>query len=232
MKKTLFYIFVFIALPSIAFSQNVNLGFSLGTGTNSMNNLKDYQDYYSRSFGGLDLEKASSFPGYVNYSATIETELRRSIFGFNLGYQSTGGRVIYSDYSGLLRSDQTLSSFSFGGYYFIKNKNAISPFLHLELGFINTKMNFSEEIRVNTFSEDFSFDLNSLGSYIHLKTGYLFQVSEIELRPEIGYLFNFFNEQFRFSENENALLKLPNNSKPKPNWSGFRMALRIVFDLK
>src|SRR5690349_7378901 len=88
-------------------------------GSYSMTRMKQFQqDLINRTHqSGLPLFAVNSFPAYIGYSLSGGVTRNKITVGFSLGYNSTGGRLDYEDYSGYLIADQLMRSFSFASFF-------------------------------------------------------------------------------------------------------------------
>lgn len=107
MKKFTYYLFSCIFFPVSLFSQDIVV--SSGLSQASMKDLKNLQQYLIAEFP-VEFKNTQSFPVYFQYNLTVtfkETEKFR--WGLRTYTTSTGARSVYSDYSGEVRVDQTVS---------------------------------------------------------------------------------------------------------------------------
>lgn len=114
-------------LPIGTFAQFSVQG-GLSYGTFSMNSMKALQNDISIASDSL-LKAVTTFPSYYGFSASLLwTQNEKASIGIAIDFNSTGGRLSYSDYSGYLLVDQVLTAFSIGavGEYKL-NKSARWP---------------------------------------------------------------------------------------------------------
>jgi hypothetical protein len=202
--------------------------------TYSMNDLKDFQRDYIKSFG-VGLKPVTTFPPYFGFGIEIGKVIKPTLsIGFLLGYNSTGGRVDYQDYSGRVRMDQLLHCFSVGSI--VKEKvngsNKWPLYISLAASWVHTRMGIDSEVIVGDVKEVDGLDLysNNLGLYPafilrrDINSLFFFQASA-------GYEVQLSGKVFLKDNNDGAYLTTSSGDPFQIRWDGLRISLGLGFNL-
>ena len=115
MKKTFTFISLFLVLNM--FSQEGKIFFETNFNTFSQSSLKDFQQEFKVDLHPIPIKTVDDFPANIGFTAGYEiTESNIALF---LSYNSTGGKLSYSDYSGSVKIEESLNAITFGGIYYI-----------------------------------------------------------------------------------------------------------------
>jgi len=233
MKRTPTYLFFFILwgflLPNNGSAQEVEFGFNVDYGNFKMESFRNYQDYVQgASLSGITPKINDDFPAFFNYGISVGWLFSNGkAIGIKLGYQSTGGKTSYSDYSGDFLSEQLMSStkMSFYGRTSLKSNPNLS--FSVELGAMRSYLDLTESFRILDFQESTNFNLESDGLFSSMDIGYSISINEFFITPSLGYEFNFTNQVFHLKDNVDAKLELPTSDEAKPDWSGWRIGIEM-----
>ena len=120
-------------------AQKVDLFASVGYGSYSHHEMKDYQSYLVNS-SGLSATVTNAFPPYYTFLFGLNVQLPKWTLGLEAGHGSTGGRVYYEDYSGKLIQDQFIT-YNYVGLtpsFFMINSNGLCLTGGIKLLLVNT----------------------------------------------------------------------------------------------
>ena len=232
MKKTIQLLLLLFIVHPVS-SQSFNVGFELGRGTYSMEELKNFNQMV---FIGLDFpaKRVSKFPSYYYYNPIVKFEFNNLSIGSFFTFQSTGSIISSKDYSGEYRFEMLAKVKSFGIHYLQKLNpgDSLEFGIYSNIGYNITGLSIKEKFELfeeNIADNDYSFEANSYFiepgirlSYhltpfkIQLTTGYNFEFSKKSLKPSglySDYLPYYITEEM----------------KMKTDWSGFRFGLSLFY---
>jgi hypothetical protein len=232
MKRVILLLLLLIFYSRGVYSQQVSIGFQLGTGTYSMSQLKTINDLVKHDLP-FDTKTVANFPPFLNYSAAFL--IRTGIVNTGLVYtfQSTGSRVSGKDYSGEYRFDMVIYSSAPGIYCAIdllqQDKLLIS--FYSVFGTLFSNLKTSEFLRIQETRimdetlkfKDFNFFAEP-GFYISRPVKFL------NIGFNAGYSIQFGNQSFYYRGNKNIKLVNPVTGNPvKPGWNGLRAGLSAFY---
>jgi len=202
-----------------AYSQSIRLTYETGYGMYSLNNLKEFQELYSKQINNLPVKMIVRFPGYINHSASIGFYMdKNNIWGFNASYLTTGGRNYLSDYSGEYKLDMILNAYQFGiESEHIRNlNNKFNLNTNFKLGLIKSNLNTTEYLIIYD-----AVDLTNTGKYSQL---------DFFLEPNLNISYNIIRGSvLSFGLGYN--LNTSSFYNGLINWSGFRTRIGISYTL-
>ena len=224
MKKILFIIAIFFAIPSIA--QDGKIFFETNHNTFSHSNLSDFQqEFVSDLPEELPIATTDDFPANIGFTLGYEFVDRNT--SFFISYNATGGKLSYTDFSGVIRLEQQLRGVTFGGVYLLN----LDEEAHFKLGFRGlitfSSLNIDSyfELQNNIDQDELSFSSTDLGLGISLI--YEYPVSFFVVRAQIGFD-AVFGGKLYFDNIDNAHLINNSGEDVKTGWSGFRSGLGIA----
>lgn len=229
MKKTivLFFLF-FFSFMSVKSQNNISAVVELNYNTFSHSNLSDFQQELSSDISEVNLRVDDDFGANVGYTIGIKAEELNTLFFAS--YNSTGGKLSYSDYSGIIRLKQLLKAYTIGGEYQLKlSKDGKKDTFYLGgRGLINfSKLNLDSFSKIyDTVSED-SIDFNSIDLGIGIRLIYDIPISVVKLRLNAGYDLILAGD-LKFSEDNDYFLEDDDGDAVKTGWSGFRTGIGII----
>jgi hypothetical protein len=208
--------------------ENISISLDVNYNSFSQNSLKNFQNELSNDISEIRLRVTDDFPSNIGY--TFGLKVKNINTNFFLFYNSTGGRLSYADFSGLIRVSQNLSAIGLGGEYQLALDSKDSFFLNLR-GFINfSSLNLESysEIQNNISSEIIDFSSRDLG--LGLAFMYEYPIAFFKIKFNVGYDFTFVGDIF-LKDNDEAFLRDDNNENIKTNWSGLRTGLGVSIPL-
>jgi hypothetical protein len=224
MKKFNISLLLFL-LPLVSFTQ-IRLETSIGFGTYSLKGLRNMN---SETLKNLPVEAriTDDFPAQPYYSAALFYHVSELFyFGIAGNYYTTGSRISYKDFSGELKSDNILSSYSPGiaaGFKLMDKKLKLFEETRISYNFTNLKI--KEKIISSTHENDFKS--SSLQIEPRLKLSYM--LYNFELGGNAGYLFDLGGKN-RLADNKDAFLQNSNSKEAiKTGWSGLRLGMSIGY---
>ncbi|GIL23096.1 MAG: hypothetical protein BroJett042_16090 [Bacteroidota bacterium] len=176
------------------------------------------------------------FPSYWGLSLNSSYSFSKHSYHLNLGYNVTGGRLHYSDYSGLIKIDKQVKSNHLSAAYSYSIVSAehfqIKTGIALGVSFSSLRAYDNVEIYVSDEVVNESNKYHSKQLFVNPDIAfYLLPLKNIFLQMRIGYL-----QQIHSSGQKNEVPH-PNDNIPsslKLDWSGFRIGAGIgyKFNLK
>ncbi len=214
--------------PLLGFSQQNFLVAETGYASYQMSDMKSFQSELISSTH-LPLRALESFPGYFNYAFTFGRQVGRNVFGLSLGYNATGGRADYEDYSGMARIDQQLKSYSLRVMVRdqINKSNKWPLFASVSVSWIRTNLDIDTEFALGTATQSASngFYSNNFGvipSFVLIRNlpGKLF------IQASAGYELQLAGKLYSSSDHT-SFLTHPGGNEVKADWTGFRFSLGL-----
>lgn len=229
-KNTLFILLLFLC--SMAYAQDIQLGFQTGVGTYNMEALKGLNEVVYKSLP-FQSRIISNYPSYLYYKPSFIVSFNKFSIGFQASYYSTGSRISSKDYSGEYLFDTRMNCIAPGVYgdcslFRLFEKCKVS--LYSEGGVTFSKLALKEDLTVldeNLTNTSYAF--KSRNYYIEpgLKLEYQFsQLINIGLNG--GYFAQFGKNDFASDKKE---VLTNRNNTVCPDWSGLRVGLSLSVSL-
>lgn len=190
--------------------------------------LKEWQSMIIEQ-SDIDLDLVNDFPSYILYQGNFIYDIGKLDFGLGFEYHSSGGRMGYWDETGNIVEDQLLSKYGFRAmnrYSLTKDNKSVE--LQLSSTFILTTSNLIIKSELNLggqnlinekakfFSNTYSYEPGLVLKWHISKT--------IGLESSIAYEWTPFKGKFKFNNNKEAILGMPNNSRfVGSNWNGIKV---------
>lgn len=229
MKKTQVFIFLmFFTYIKISAQNNISAIVEINYNTFSHNDLRDFQQQLRGDINEVDLLVNDDFGANIGYSIGIKVE--RINTQFFASYNSTGGKISYSDFSGIIRLTQLLKAYTLGAEYQFKlSQNSSKQELYLGgRGFINlSQLDLESYSRISNSVSSESLGFNSLDLGFGVRLIYDIPISIIKLRLNAGYDF-VLGGKLNFKDNSDFYLEDDQGDAIKTGWGGFRSAIGIV----
>ncbi|MDO7171243.1 hypothetical protein [Mariniflexile sp. AS56] len=217
-------LFLFICFSFICHSQNGHIIVELNYNTYSHASLKSFQQEFIEDIPEIPIEVNDNFPANIGF--TLGYKINEINTSFFLSYNSTGGKISYSDYSGVIRITQPLNAYTFGGEYQIElfKDSGFSLGLRGFSMLSNMKLENYTQISDNVTYENIKFETINYGA--GGKLIYEYPISFCIIRVSFGYDITF-GGTLKFKENNDFHLENNNGDTVKTNWSGLRTGLGI-----
>ena len=203
-----------------------------GLGTYQMNQIEAFQQEIAKDVI-VPARVVDEFPATMTYELGFEYGYdERTTYGGFFGYSSTGGRIHYRDYSGQLKIDQILSSYSLGmqtafNLSEFTTEEKMSPWFFCKLSAAYTLLDLTQHLEIGQESNSESFGFGSLN--IGLQPGFSFRipVASFSINPEISYEIQLPGKLFS-EEYDDAYLLDQQGEEVTANWSGLRLGISVA----
>jgi hypothetical protein len=168
-------IFFWLVITSVIFrnachAQELRLSGGFNYGTFSMRDMKAMQGDLKSQLTAVPVLVVDKFPGYFGYEGSAVYVNETSIGqGLEFGFNSTGGRISYADYSGRILVDQQLRSVKFGFTGFV---------------ILNTGDDYQENVSIDDYDDNVSNNAPWEFTF-NASAGLLFTNLEISQRTEV-----------------------------------------------
>lgn len=220
--------FFFLCLLSFSsFSQKGKIFLETNYNTFSHSSLSSFQKELSNDLDPrIPITTTDDFPSNIGFTLGYEiTNIKTSFF---ISYNSTGGKISYSDYSGVIRLEQPLGSFTLGGIYHLNlNDNFKVGFKGFTM-FSNLKLDSYSKIG-NTENKDL-VKLSSIDIGLGTSLIYEYPISFFIIRANIGFDL-VLGGKLNFDNIQDAHLINKSNKEVKTGWSGFRSGIGIAIPI-
>ncbi len=232
--KKLFLIIPVIFLTHFSYAQNFRIGLNTGYGTYQMNDLQQLQANEAYNLSQFHVEQVQRFPGYINYSASIDYFFNsKNLAGIHTAYYTTGGRNHVKDYSGEYYLNMPVNSWNLGLQYkyIFLNDHKLSYYLRLKGGISFSTLDIEESLtihQVDSVTNNYAFAATSfyaepsLGVYYTL--GHNFSVNF-----SAGYQIDIPGALHEKGNKGNIMGS--SSSHIHCNWSGIRIEAGIAYDI-
>lgn len=229
MKKIsgLFLLALFVSLNVSAQSDYAVVA-EINYNTFSHQDLKGLQQQLRDDISEVNLRVNDDFGANLGFSLGFKAEDIDT--QFFLSYNSTGGKISYSDYSGVIRVTQLLQALTVGGEYQFRlseenSRNEIFLGARAFVNFTTLELESYSEIYDSRSTE--AIDFTSADYGIGARLIYDIPVWLVKLRLNAGYDLVFGGELL-LSEDKEYALEDNNGDRVKTGWSGFRTGIGIV----
>ncbi|WP_157831432.1 hypothetical protein [Confluentibacter flavum] len=216
---------IFIIYSSICYSQSGNIFLEFNYNTFSHTSLKSFQQEFIKDIPEIPIQVNDNFPSNIGFTLGYKVgKINTSLF---FSYNSTGGKISYSDYSGVIRITQPLDAYTFGGEYqinFSKNKEGFSLGLRAFSMLSNLTVENYTQILNNITDE--KVKLQSINFGLGGRLIYEYPVSFFIIKASLGFDITF-GGTLKFKENNDFYLENNNGEEVKSNWSGLRTGLGV-----
>lgn len=234
MKITLLLFCLFLSECCVSQEAGYYGIFSSTFSTYSMNDLKEFQQDYIES-SGVELKTVTSFPPYFGFGIEIGKVTTPTFsIGFLMGYNSTGGRVDYQDYSGKVRMDQLLHCFSLGTIVRsrINQSNTWPLSISLAGTWVHTRMGINSEVIIGDMNQVDGIDVYSNNFGLHPALVLRRDINSlIFVQASAGYEVQFSGKVF-VKDNQDAYLTTSSGDPLQIRWDGLRLNLGLGINFK
>lgn len=228
---------VFLSCPCAALAQ-ITISACTGYGSWSMNNMQDWQEEYRNSFP-VEAKTLAAFPPYVFFEGAISQQKDRWIRGVVVSNGSTGGRVYYSDYSGNVSLDQSLSFYALGGIIGRVLNRKTEKWLmiaSMRPGVAISKMSYEYEQAVKgAEKEEFSNGFSSYNFTLQPGISLTHKFGRVGIEAQAGYLLTIVGGKLTYEDDTNIptyqgnidYLITEDKAPVTCDWSGYRISLGV-----
>ncbi len=227
--KYKYLIIGFWLVYNIGYSQEGSIFVELNYNSFMHNSLKSFQEEFRGDMPEIPIKINDNFP--ANFGITAGYKINSLDAALLFSYNSTGGKISYSDYSGIVRLTQPLKAYSLGGEYFIElDKSSSNLSLGLK-GFMTYSM-----LEIDSYTQiadevnKDNIKLQSIDFGVGGRLIYEYPLSFFMLRASIG-VDVVIGGKLKFKENNEYHLENNNGDPVKTNWTGLRTGIGISVPL-
>jgi hypothetical protein len=230
MKPSILILLLFFWQSTIA---QTYITTDIGIATYSMSDLKLLQKNIFEDTPVI-LNTVEKFPPFIQYQIGVKHyQASNIILGGEVLFTSTGGRIVYSDFSGSLRGDQLVNVFSAGpkvGYKISQsNKFALEIESLTSFDFTNLELKNSLIVGSQTDQSSEKFRAYGVSLYPRFNLNYSFKI--LVLYAFLGGQITVIQNPFIWKEDNESQITLDGKNGLKPQWSGLRSGIGIAFKL-
>jgi hypothetical protein len=226
--KKLTTLFTFI-LAINTFSQQGKIFIETNYNSFSHSSLSDFQQEFKADLSPIPLKTVDDFPANIGF--TVGYEIVDSNVAIFLGYNATGGKLSYSDYSGVVRLEESLNAITFGGIYYVNLNPENKDFRIGFRGFsMLSNLNLGSYSKISGNIQEDNIDFQSIDFGVGAQLNYEYPLSFFIIRANIGFDL-VFGGQLKFKDNNEAHLINNSNQEVKTGWSGLRTGLGIAIPI-
>ena len=209
-------------------AQNSSIYAELNYNTFMHSSLKKFQKEFISDLPEIRLQENDKFPSNVGF--TVGYKINKINTSFFFSYNYTGGKLSYSDYSGVIRIEEPLKGYTVGGnyqFYLEKLSNNNHEFYFGLKGFLTYST-----LGINSYSQildninDDSISFNALDIGVGANLIYEYPISFFKIRAVIG-IDAVIGDKLLFQENNKAHLENDGGDPVKTGWSGVRTGVGI-----
>ncbi len=218
-----------LVLSGSCIAQTGSIFIETNYNTFTHSSLKSFQEEFINDIPEVPIQVNDNFPAHFGFTVGYTINAISSSLFFN--YNTTGGKISYSDFSGTIRTTQLLKGYTVGGSYLLKIIKD-SEKLHLGLKAFST---FSS-LEVSNYGQlldtvnEATIDFRSIDIGIGANLIYEHPISFFKLRAVIGYDLVLGGKLF-FKENKDFHLENNTGDTVKTGWSGLRTGIGISVPL-
>ena len=227
MKNILFFLFTLISVYS--FSQTGKIFIETNYNSFSHTSLSDFQQEFKDDLVPIPVKTTDDFGSNIGFTLGYEiADVNTAIF---LSYNSTGGKLSYSDYSGVVRIEESLNAITFGGIYYLRLKPENNDF---KVGFkafsMISNLKIDSYSQINNFIDEDTLDFQSFDFGAGIQLNYEYPLSFFILKANIGFDL-VFGGKLKFKENNEAHLINNSGNDVTTGWSGLRTGIGIAIPI-
>lgn len=230
--KNIFTIFLIFIVAQYVTAQNFKIGLNTGYGTYQMNDLQQLQSSAAYQYSSFQVEQVQQFPGYINYSASIDYFLNsKNLVGLHAAYFTTGGRNHVADYSGEYYLNMPVNAYNIGLQYqnIFTSENKLSYYARMKGGISFSNVTIDESItihQVDSASSSYAFAATSF--FAEPSLGALYSLGEnFGINFSLGYQIDI-PGALHAKGNKKEIIG-SSDSHMHCNWSGLRIEVGIAY---
>jgi hypothetical protein len=225
--KNVLIVILFIISFNI-FSQQGKIFIEINYNTFYHTSLSDFQNEFKNDLAPIPLKTTDDFPANIGFTVGYEiVDVHTAIF---LSYNSTGGKLSYSDYSGAVRLEESLNAITFGGIYYLD----LSEKKGFRIGFkafsMLSNLSIDSYSEIGGFIDEDTVDFQSFNFGAGVQLNYEYPLSFLILKANICFYLTF-DGKLKFKDNEEAHLINNAGENVTTGWSGLRTGIGIVFPM-
>jgi len=232
-KSYIICAFAILLVLNVKGQDNMNVSIDAGYGTYQFDELKQLQTDLSKIYPEFAIKPVEQFPGFINYSVSIEYRVYKDLWlGLNGGYYTTGGRNHVADYSGEYRLDIPAGGKRLGGQlsYMFPTDKKIKPYVRLKGGVLLSTVKTEEYFVVHDAdSTSTNYKFKGTSFWGEPSVGLAFEpVNKLLVYLNAGYQFDWKGKLYK---EEDKPLLFQSGDHVRVNWSGLRLSLGVSFSI-
>lgn len=225
MKNHIYTLFLFISINVV--SQKGKIFIETNYNTFSHSSLSEFQEELASDVNSqIPIATTDDFPSHIGF--TLGYEITNIKTSFYISYNSTGGKISYSDFSGVIRLEQPLSSFTLGAMYHLNLNEKFKVGFKGFTMFSNLKLDSYSRIG-DTVNKDL-VKLSSVDLGIGTSLIYEYPISFFIIRANIGFDLTL-GGKLNFDSIQDAHLINKSGKEVKTGWTGFRSGVGIAIPI-
>ena len=203
-----------------------------------MGDLRNLQREINDSYAeatGVQTTITDGYPSYYGFRggfllSTTESEEDQILYGGFIDYTSTGGRIDYQDYSGMLRVDQIVSAWSFGPTAIYRKSYSELFCINYEtsIQLVQSQLHNVFNLRIGSSSKNQIADFHSLSFGIEPSIQPSLKFLGCMAGISLSYLF-FLPTSLEYDNYSDAYLVNKNGDRVTIDWGGFKFGLSAEF---
>ncbi|SDR69539.1 hypothetical protein SAMN05216503_0459 [Polaribacter sp. KT25b] len=210
------------------YSQQGKLFFETNYNTFSHSNLSDFQEEFKGDLSSIPLKTVDNFPANIGF--TLGYEIIPSNISLFLAYNATGGKLSYSDYSGIVKIEEALNAISFGAIYYIDLSDKKDFRIGLKAFSMYSSLSLDSYSEIQNYIEEDLVKLNSIDLGVGAQLNYEYPLSFLILKANFGFDL-VLGGKLIFKENTETHLIDNSNNSVKTGWSGLRTGIGIIIPI-
>ncbi len=226
-----YFLGLFIALSSFyGFGQAGSIYLEANYNTFSHSSLKNFQEEFVNDIPEIPVQVNDNFPGNLGFTLGYKVNSINGSFFF--GYTTTGGKISYSDFSGVVRIIQPLKGYTIGGDYQIPLLKDKKSNLNLAFRGLITLSDFevkTYERLLDNFAEN-SLGFRSIDYGVGVNLIYEYPIWFFSLRASLGADM-VLGGKLIFDDDNELYLEDNSGDKVKTGWTGFRSGIGVSIPL-
>jgi hypothetical protein len=226
-------ILIFMAFISCDSFSQWNISAGVNYGTFSMSKLKGFQKDI-RNDSNYPWVITEKFPSYIGTELKLMYSFPRASIGALFSYNSTGGRIHYSDYSGAISSDQLLNnkSVAFIANLLVFEKKSHRIYITLRTGLMFTALKLENKLRIGNEETSDHANFHSFGALFSPGVGYRYSHGNWFVFSELTGLVTPISSPLYLNGSDEAYIVDSSNEPVKAQWDGGRLAIGIGYNFK
>lgn len=222
------FVVFFLLTLNIAWAQNGTIYGEINFNSFGHSSLKKFQQEFVKDIPDVPVQVNDNFPANLGFTIGYHNnKLNTSFFG---AYNTTGGKISYSDFSGIIRLTQPLKGYTIGGIYqfdIFNNSSSHSFKVGFKASATYSTLNIQSYDEEGNIKKDEEVKLSSIDPGIGVNLIYEYPISFIRLRATIGFD-AVFGGKLLFNENRELFIENDAGNPVRTGWTGVRTGLGIA----
>lgn len=230
-KQIILYVAILLLSVSIK-AQGNGIYIEVNYNTFLHTNLKSFQEEFIADISEIQLIKNDEFPSNIGFTLGYKiSAINTSIF---TSYTSTGGKVSYSDYSGIIRITQAIQGFTLGSEYLLNLNSKANNKGEFDLGlrgfFTFSELEIESYTSLTDQSETDSVGFNSMDLGGGIRLIYEYPVAFFKLRASFGFD-AVIGGKYIFKDDQKLYLEDNSGNQVRNGWTGLRAGIGVTIPM-